>query len=108
MIVPDHAADGGFHVLLDELDRLRVQHVLVVEGMHQVDDAARIPQLDGGERFDFAHFEGDQNVVGGSEGTALALGAGTRLGQVVQAQNHVLGRNSDGAAVGGRKDVVRV
>ena len=107
MVVEDHAADGGFHVLLDELDRLGVQDVLVVEGVHQVDDAAGVAQLDGRQRFHFAHFERDQHVVGGGEGAAFALGAGTRLGQVVAAQHHVLRGNGDGAAVRRRQNVVR-
>jgi len=40
LIVQNHAADGGFHVLLVKLDRLGVQNILVVEGVHQIDDAA--------------------------------------------------------------------
>ena len=105
-VVEDDAADGGFHVLLDELDGLGVQDVLVVEGVHQVDYAAGVSQLDGGERLHLAHFEGDEHVVGGSEGAALALGARTRLGQVVAAQHHVLRGDGDGAAVRRRKNVV--
>jgi len=105
-VVEDDAADGGFHILLDELDGLGVDDVLVVEGVHQVDDAAGVAQLDGGEGLDLAHFEGDEDVVGGSEGAALALGAGTRLSQVIAAQHHVLRGDGDGAAVGRRKNVV--
>src|ERR1017187_10317834 len=107
VFVHDDPADGGFHVLLGKLDRLGVGFVLVIEGMHQVDDLAGIPQLDGSERFHFAHFERDQHIVGGGEGAALALGAGTRLGQVVATQHHVLGGNGDGAAVRRREKVVR-
>ena len=107
VVVEDHAADGGLHVLLVELDGLGVQDVLVVEGVHQVDDPAGVAQLDGRERLDLAHFEGDQHVVGGGEGAALALAPGRCLGQVVAAQHHVLGGDGDGAAMGRRKDVVR-
>ena len=106
MVVEDHAADGGLHVLLDELDRLGVQDVLAVEGVHQVDHAAGVAQLDGGERFHFAHFERDEHVVGGGERAAFALGAGPRLGEVVAAQHHVLGGDGDGAAVRRRENVV--
>ena len=55
----------------------------------------------------FAHFERDQNVVGGSESAAFALGAGTGFGQVVAAEHHVLRGNGDGSAMRGRQDVVR-
>jgi len=93
--------------LLVEFDRLGVQDVLRVESVHQVDDAAGIAQLDGGEGFDLVHLERDEHVIGGSEGSAFALGAGTRLGQVVAAQHHVLGGDGDGAAVRRRKNIVR-
>ncbi len=106
-VVQDDAADRGVHVLLVEFDRLGVQDVLVVERLHQIDHSAGVAQLDGRERFHFAHFERDQNVVGGSEGAAFTLGAGTRFGQVVQAQHHVLRGNRDGRAVRGRQNVVR-
>ena len=105
-VVQDDAADGGVHVLLVELDRLGVQDVLVVERLGQIDHPAGVAQLDGRERFHFAHFERDENVVGGSEGAALALGAGARFGQVVEAQHHVLRGHRDGCAVRGRQDVV--
>ena len=106
-VVQDDAADGGVHVLLDELDRLGVHDVLAVERLGQIDDLAGVAQLDRRERFHFAHFERDQNVVDGSERSAFALGAGAGFGQVVAAQHHVLGRNGDGRAVRGRQNVVR-
>ena len=52
--------------------------------LHQIDDFAGVAQLDRRERFDFAHFERDQNVVDRGERAAFALGAGTRFGQVVR------------------------
>ena len=105
-VVQDDAADRGIHVLLVELDRLGVHDVLVVERLHQVDDLAGVAQLDGRERFDFAHFERDEDVVGGSEGAAFALGAGARFGQIVEAEHHVLRRHGDGRAMRRRQDVV--
>src|ERR1017187_8020423 len=106
VIVHDHATDGGFHVLLDELDGLGVDDVLAVEHMHQVDHPAGIAQLDGSERFHFAHFERDQHIVGGSEGAAFTLGAGARFGEVVAAQHHVLGGDGDRSAMRRRQNVV--
>ena len=99
--------DRRVHVLLDELDRLGVDDVLRVEGVHQVDDLAGVAQLDRRQRFHLAHFERDQHVVGRGEGAAFALGAGTRLGQVVAAEHHVLRRDRDRAAVRRRQNVVR-
>ena len=81
--------------------------VLAVERLGQIDDLAGIAQLDRRERFDFAHFESDQNVIGRGESTAFAFGAGAHLGQVVAAEHHVLGRNGDGSAMRGRQNVVR-
>ena len=106
-VVQDDAADGGVHVLLHELDRLGVHQVLAVERLGQIDDLAGVAQLDRRQRFDFAHFERDQNVVDRSERAAFALGAGTRFGQVIQTQNHVLRRNRDGRAMRRRQNVVR-
>ena len=98
VVVEDHAADRGIHILLHELDGLGVQDVLGVERVHEVDDPAGVTQLDRAEGFDFTHFEGDQDVVGGREGAALALGAGLALGQVVHAKHHVLRGHGDGLA----------
>ena len=75
--------------------------------LHQVDHLAGVAQLDGRERFHFAHFERDQHVVGRGEGAAFALGARARFGQVVQTEHHVLRRNGDGRAMRGRQNVVR-
>ena len=107
MVVEDHAADGRVHVLLHELDRLGVHDVLVVERLGEVDHLAGVAQFDRRQGLDFAHFEGDQNIVGGSECTAFALRARTRFRQVVAAEHHVLSGNGDGSAMRGRQDVVR-
>ena len=106
-VVQDDAADRGVHVLLVELDRLGVHHVLVVERLHQIDHFAGVAQLDRRQRFHFAHFERDQHVVDGRERAAFALGAGTRFGEVIQTQHHVLRRHRDGRAVRGRQNIVR-
>ena len=106
-VVQNDAADGGVHVLLVELDRLGVHQVLVVESLDQIDHLAGVAQLDGRERFDFAHFERDQHVVNRSERAAFALGSRAGFGEVVKTQHHVLRRNRDGRAVRGRQNIVR-
>ena len=106
-VVEDDAPDGGVHVLLAELDRFGVDQVLVVERLHQVDHLAGVAQLDRRQRLDFAHFERDQNVVGGRERAAFALGTRARFGQIVQTQHHVLRGDGDGRAMRRRQNVVR-
>jgi hypothetical protein len=61
-VVQNDAADRRVHVLLVVLNRLGVHDVLLVEGVLQVDHAAGVAQLDGGQRFHFAHLERDQHV----------------------------------------------
>ena len=106
-VVEDDAADRRVHVLLGELDRLGVHDVLVIERLGQVDNFAGVAQLDGGERFHFAHFERNQNIFNGGERTAGTLGVRAHLGQVVETEHHVLRRNRDRRAVRRRQDVVR-
>ena len=105
-VIQDDAADGGVHVLLDVFDGLGMQQILRVVSLDEIEDAAGVAELDGGERFHLAHFEGDQDVFHRSEGAAFAAGAGTRLGEVIEAQHHVLRGNRDRRAVGGGQDVV--
>ena len=80
---------------------LGVDHVLAVERLGQIDDLAGVAQFDRGQCFHFAHFERDQNVVGGSESTAFAFGTGAHLGEVVTAEHHVLRGNRDGPPCAG-------
>src|SRR5262249_40935186 len=47
------------------------------------------------------------HVVGGGEGPSFTASAGTRFGEVVAAQNHVLRWNGDRAAVRRRQNVIR-
>ena len=83
-----------------------MEHVLVVEGVHEIDDLAGIAQLDGGQRLDFTHFERDEHVFARSESATFSLGARTRFSQVIAAQHHILGGNGDGTAVRRRQDIV--
>ena len=105
MIVHDHTADSRVHILLHEFDGLGVEDVLVVERLVQVDDFARIAQLNGSQRFHFFHFERDQHIVGRGERAAFAWGPDA-FGQVVAAKHHVLCGNGDRSAMRRRQNIV--
>ena len=105
--VENHAADGGLNELPFHLHGNGVRHVLIVIGGGQVDHFARVAQADGGEQFHFAGFERQHNFFGGAEHAAFTLGAGLGLGEVVDAQHHVLRRDGERQAVGRRKNVAR-
>src|SRR5262249_46848954 len=57
--------------------------------------------------FDFAGFERKVDVFSRTEDAAFALGAGLVLGEVVDAENHVLRRNGKRQTVRGGKNVAR-
>ena len=107
MRIENHAADGGLDELALHLDGLGVRHVLIVVGGGEVDHFAAVAQADRSEQLDFAGFEREDDFVGLTEDAAFALGAGLGLGQVVDAEDHVLRRNGQRQTVGGRQDVAR-
>ena len=102
-----HAAHGGGDELALQVDRFRVRDVLIVVGGGQVDHLAGVAQADRREQFHFAGFEREDHFFDGAEGAAFALGAGLGLGQVVDAQDHVLRGHGQRQAVGRRKNVAR-
>ena len=89
------------------LTDFRVGNVLVVVRGDEVDHFAGVAQTNRSEQFDFAGFESERNVFGSAEYAAFALGAGFGLGQVIDAENHVLRRNGQRQTVRGRKNVAR-
>ena len=107
VIVEDHAADGGVQELPVELDRLSVRHVLIVVGGGEVDYFAGVTQPNGREQFDVAGFERQDYFFAGTERAALALAAGLALGEVINAEHHILRGNGERHAVRGRKNIVR-
>ena len=107
VVVHDGAAHGGRDELPLEVGRLGVDHVLIVVRRGQVDDLAGVAQTDRGERFHLAGFLRQQHFFDVGEGAAFALGARLGLGQVVDAEHHVLRGNGDRLARRGRQNVVR-
>ena len=107
MVVQDRAADRGVDELAIETNRLGANHVLIVVRDGQVDDIARVAQADRAERFHFAHFQRQGHFFNVGERAAFALRARLRLGQVVQAEHHVLRRNGDRVTRRRRQNVVR-
>ena len=97
-VVQDGAADGGVDVLLVEFDRLGVGQVLIVVGRGHVEHRAGVAQTDRRQRLDFPGFERHQHFFDVGEDAAFALGAHLGLGQVVEAEHHVLRRHGDGLA----------
>src|ERR1700760_44277 len=95
VVVENDAADGGLNELPLKLDRNGVRHVLVVVRRGEVDDFTGVAQTNRSEQFDFTGFEREHDFFDGAEDAALALGAGARLGQVIDTKNHVLRRNRE-------------
>ncbi len=109
-LVEDHAAGGGGQqvvvLALDLADRavddvLRVEHVGIL-----VLDRAQVADADHGVQVDLALLVGLQHVLEGGEDAVLALEVALAEGQVVEAEDHVLGRDGERLAVGRRQDVV--
>ena len=109
------------HVLVDGIERQTLRQDLGQQGAAGggIDHAHVLDQLAAGiaDVLDETHFDlrlqidiaalvGTMHFGDVAERHALALGAHALAGHVVQAQHHVLRRNDDGIAVGGRKDVV--
>ena len=84
-----------------------MRQILVVIGRGHVQHLAGVAQPDGRKGLHFLGFQGHQNLFRVGENAALALGALLGLGQVIEAEHHVLRGNGDGVAGGRRKNVVR-
>ena len=106
-IVEDGAADGGGDELAVVLDRLGVGEVLIVVGGAHFEHGAGVAETDGGEGLDLAGFERHENFFDVGEDAAFTLRTLLRLGQVVEAEHHVLSGHGDGLTGRGREDVVR-
>src|SRR5215472_15577887 len=105
--IENYAPDGGLDELALHLHRLSVRYVLVVISGGEVDDFTCVAQANRGEQLHFARFQREDHILSGAEDTPLALGAGLVLGQVVDAENHVLRRDGQRQTVRGRKNVAR-
>ncbi len=106
-IVEDGAADGGGDELTLVLDRLRVGEVLIVVSGAHLEHGAGVAKTDGAEGFDLAGFERHEDFLDVGEDATFALRTLLGLGQVVEAEHHVLRRHGDGLTRRGREDVVR-
>ena len=123
--------DAGQLLLADQFVDLQLEHVVEAFALHEaqvlrqrvVEDqpaeggidelAARFfpegagdPDLDGGLQGNLAEGVSHDGFVLGGEDPSGALGAVMDDGQVVTADNHILGRRDDGAAVLRLQDVV--
>ena len=106
-VVQDGAADCGRDELLVVLDRLGVRQVLIVVGSGHVEHWTGVAQTNRRQGFDFLGFERHQHFFDVGEGAALTLATLLGLGQIVEAEHHVLRRHGDGLTGGRRQDVVR-
>ena len=95
VIVQDRAPDGGVHVLPLKLHRLRVNNVLIVVRLRQVNDLTCVTQANRRQRFQLAGIERQHYFFAVGEDAALALRARLALRQVVQAKHHVLRGHGD-------------
>ncbi len=106
-VIQNYAAYGRGDVLLVEVDCLGVCQVLIVIGGGHVQHLARIAQADGRECLDLLRFERHQDLFSVGKYAPFALAALLGLGQVIEAEHHVLCGHGDGVAGGRRKNVVR-
>ena len=106
MIVEDHAANRGVDELALHHHGRGVRHVLIVVGGGEIDHFTVVAETNRREQFDFLRFEREDDFFGQSEGAAFALGAGLGLGQIVDAEDHVLRRNGERQTVGRRQNIV--
>src|SRR5258707_6518383 len=105
--IKNDAPNSGLDELTLHPDGNGVCNVLIVVRGREVDDLTGVAQTNGSEQLDFAGFERQNNFLGGAEDAAFALSAGLGLGQVVDADSHVLRRHGQRQAVRGRQDVAR-
>ena len=80
-------------------------NILIVVSVSEIDHLAGIAQADRRKQFHFARFQRKDHFFHGAEGAAFALGARLGLGQVVNAQDHVLSGHGQRQAIGRRKNV---
>ena len=106
-VVEDGAAHRGGEELLVEVHHLGVVQVLVVVGGGHVQHRAGVAQADGRQRLDLLGLQRHQHLFDVGEDAALADRVHLGLGQVVDAQHHVLRGHGDGLSAGRRQDVVR-
>ena len=86
---------------------LGVRNVLIVVGVGEINHLAGVAHADRREQFHFVGVERHDDFFARSERAAFALGLRLGLGHVIDAEHHVLRRNRERIAVGGRQDVVR-
>src|SRR4029077_14409867 len=105
--IENDAPDGRLDELALHFHGHGVRHVLVVVRGGEVDDFAGVTQTNRRKQLDFAGFQGKDDFVGGAENAAFALGSGLVLGQIVDAEDHVLRRHGQRQAVCRRQNVAR-
>ena len=106
VVVKNHAADRGVDELALHHHGLGVRHVLIVVGGGEINHFTVVAETNRREQFDFAGFERQDDFFGHTERAAFALGSGLALGQIVDAEHHVLRRHGQRQAVGRRQNVV--
>src|ERR1022692_409888 len=107
VVVHDGAAHGGRDELPLKVGGLGMDHVLIVIGDGEIDHLARVAQANRGQRFHFARFLRQDHFINVGECASLTFCARLGLGQVVNAQHHVLGGHGDRLSRRRRQDVVR-
>ena len=106
MIVEDDPPHGRIDEISLEGDDFGVQDALVVISVAEVNHFPAVAKANGREGFHFTHLQGQQHFLTAAESASLSPGPRLGHGQVVAAQNHVLGGNGDRDAVRGRQYVV--
>src|SRR4029077_9447759 len=103
--IEDDAPNGRLNELALHLHGYGVRHVLVVVSRSEVDHFTGVAQANRRKQLDFAGFQREDDFVRGAENAAFALGSRLVLGQIVDAEDHVLRRHGKRQAVSGRQDI---
>src|SRR5664280_784192 len=107
VVVHDGAAHGGRDELPLKVGGIGMDHVLIVIRDGEIDHLTRVAQANRGQRFHFARFLRENHFINVGECASLTLCARLGLGQVVNAQHHVLRGHGDRLSRRRRQDVVR-
>ena len=102
----NHAANrGAEHVVLG-FDGFGVSDGLIIIGSGHVDERAVVTKPDRRLCFDFACIPCHEHFIDRAERASFSASTGLWAREVVNAENHILRRNRNGLAAGGRQQIL--
>ena len=95
MVIQNCAANGRIEERAIVWNLVRVNDVLVVVRIRQIDDLAGVAQTNRCQSFDFACMQCEQNFFDVRECASFALRTRLAFGQVIKTEDHVLRGHGD-------------